>query len=201
MNGDQRAVVNAILYGVQFADTLNAAEVDRTSSSLLHHPLWSLTPEQEYQSIVDALESGSEIGSIFGPRHSEVAVRNFLQQVVDRLDALRPWPDLPFQELSEIRWSEFSDAPAIARVAVSWPEIETRVGRIFTESLPDSRQYLLLRLRSGIEVGFVWPGENEDSTAIVAPNASVPEADIVQEIVDATDLGSPEVVVLGGTAQ
>ncbi|MEV0363136.1 hypothetical protein [Nocardia fusca] len=201
MNGDQRAVVNAILYGVQFADTLNAAEVDRTSSSLLHHPLWSLTPEQEYQSIVDALESGSEIGSIFGPRHSEVAVRNFLQQVVDRLDALRPWPDLPFQELSEIRWSEFSDAPAIARVAVSWPEIETRVGRIFTESLPDSRQYLLLRLRSGIEVGFVWPGENEDSTAIVAPHASVPEADIVQEIVDATDLGSPEVVVLGGTAQ
>ncbi|MFI6312236.1 hypothetical protein ACIBEK_19200 [Nocardia fusca] len=193
--------MNAILYGVQFADTLNAAEVDRTSSSLLHHPLWSLTPEQEYQSIVDALESGSEIGSIFGPRHSEVAVRNFLQQVVDRLDALRPWPDLPFQELSEIRWSEFSDAPAIARVAVSWPEIETRVGRIFTESLPDSRQYLLLRLRSGIEVGFVWPGENEDSTAIVAPNASVPEADIVQEIVDATDLGSPEVVVLGGTAQ
>lgn len=201
MNGDQRAVVNAILYGVQFADTLNAAEVDRTSLSLLHHPLWSLTPEQEYQSIVDALESGSEIGSIFGPRHSEVAVRNFLQQVVDRLDALRPWPDLPFQELSEIRWSEFSDAPAIARVAVSWPEIETRVGRIFTESLPDSRQYLLLRLRSGIEVGFVWPGENEDSTAIVAPNATVPEADIVQEIVDATDLGSPEVVVLGGTAQ
>ncbi|MEU4836906.1 hypothetical protein [Nocardia testacea] len=201
MNGDQRAVVNAILYGVQFADTLNAAEVDRTSSSLLHHPLWSLTPEQEYQSIVDALGSDSEIGSILRPRHSEVAVRNFLQQVVDRLDALRPWPDLPFQELSEIRWSEFSGAPAIARVDVSWPEIETRVGRIFTESVPDSRQYLLLRLRSGIEVGFVWPGENEDSTAIVAPDASVPEADIVQEIVDATDLDSPEVVVLGGTAQ
>ncbi|WP_157181716.1 hypothetical protein [Nocardia testacea] len=201
MNGDQRAVVNAILHDVQFADTLTAAEVDRTSSSLLHNPLWSLTPEQEYQSIVDALESGSEIGSIVGPRHSEDAVRNFLRQVVDRLDALRPWPDLPFQELPETRWSEFSGAPAIARVDVSWPEIETRVGRIFTESVPDSRQYLLLRLRSGIEVGFVWPGENEDSTAIVAPDASVPEADIVQEIVDATDLDSPEVGVLGGTAQ
>ncbi|NUP27764.1 MAG: hypothetical protein HOQ36_14690 [Nocardia sp.] len=201
MNEDQRAVVNAVLYGVQFAETLNSAEVDHTASSLLHCPLWSLTPEQEYQAIVDALESDSEIGSIFSQRHSEAAVRKFLQQVVDCLDTLRPWPDLPFQELSEIRCIEFADAPTVARVDMSWPEIETRVGRIFTESLPDSRQYLLLRLRSGIEVGFVWPGENDDFTAIVAPGASVPEGEIVRENVDATELDSTEVVVLGKPAQ
>ncbi|MGW1739798.1 hypothetical protein ACWCPQ_13420 [Nocardia sp. NPDC001965] len=201
MNEDQRAVVNAVLYGVQFAETLNESEVERTSSSLLDYPLWSLTPEQEYRSIVDALGSGSKIGSLVEEKHSEAAVRDFLQQVVDRLDSMRPWPDPPFQELSELRWSEFSDAPAIAQVDMSWPEIETQVGRIFTESLPDSRQYLLLRLRSGIEVGFVWSGENEDFTAIVAPDASVPAAEIVQEIVDATELSSPEVVVLGETTQ
>ncbi|MFQ6395643.1 hypothetical protein ACLMAJ_19535 [Nocardia sp. KC 131] len=196
MNEDRRAVVNAVLHEVQFAANLDKQEAERVASSLLANPLWSLTPEQEYLALVEALEVGAELGVIDIPGHAEAIVRNFLQQVVSSLDERRPWPPLPFRELPDTRWREFAEAPVIARVEVDWPEIEARVGRIFTESVPDSRQFLLVQLRSGAEIGFVWSEQNHYShTLITVPDTLFSRRQIVQEIVSITDLSSEEFVI------
>lgn len=188
MAADWQAVVNAVLYAVQFENELGPAQVQRISTALLTEPLWDLTPAEEYAALVAALGADTPLNTTVGTKHSETTIRGFLNDIVQQLDSARPWTPPPFLELPESRWPDFSNAPAIAHIDVSWPAIEARVKKTFKRT-GDEKQVLLLRLRSGIEVGLVWPGPaGQATTMLVSPTTSISPATIVREVVEATSL-------------
>ncbi|QVI24271.1 hypothetical protein KHQ06_16780 [Nocardia tengchongensis] len=60
-----------------------------------------------------------------------------------------------------------------------------------------NREVLLLRLKSGIEVGFIWPGwRDRSATALVARENNVTASAIVQEILSSSSLDPSKVTVL-----
>ncbi|WP_225729985.1 MULTISPECIES: hypothetical protein [unclassified Nocardia] len=200
MTEEWRGVVNAILYVVQF-DELGPEEVSRVSRNLLTKPFFDLTPDQEYRALLEALESGAELNATIGTRHSEAEIRDFLNRIVAELDDMRPWPEPQFQELPMTRWPEFAGRAPFAQVDVSWPEIETKLRLIFNKSDSDGRECLPVRMRSGVEVGFIWPGwPGSSATAVVALKTDLPAHRIVDEIIQATLLEPSDITVLGPTS-
>ena len=88
--------------------------------------------------------------------HSDQEFREFLRRLLGRLDTLRPWPDLPYRRLDASRWADFAAARPIGRIGMGYVRAQERLRRIF-DRLDDgnSREVLLLRLRSGDEVALV----------------------------------------------
>lgn len=193
MTSQWRPVVNAVLYMVRFAPALDAAEVNRVAVSLLRSPLGDLTPEQEYQALVDALDSGEELDVVVRVQHSPSQVRTFLGDLVAELDEMRPWQAPPLQEIPMTRWPDFATAAPVARISVPWPPIEGRVDKTFKSV--DGGQGVLVRLRSGTELALVWPsGAGKSGTDVIAPGA-VPSA-VVAELIEATALNDSDVAIL-----
>lgn len=130
MAQDWRAVMNAVLYGIQFSKVLGPEEVDRISTGLLANPLWNLTPDDEYQALSAALDSGEKLDNFVGTGHSESELRDFFQAVVGELDGRRPWPPAGFQQLPLTEIGQFTDNEPIARIDVPWPAINGPLRRM-----------------------------------------------------------------------
>lgn len=131
-------LVNGILYSTQFVKTLDDEAVEWIARALLEEPIMHLSPEQEYDAIVAALRSDEPLTGRIPQPHDESTVREFLGRVVRRLDALRPWPELPFVRLSPDHRTEFEGTRPIARVRVPILDIQTRLRDLF-HRLDDSR--------------------------------------------------------------
>lgn len=187
MANDWRLVVNAVLYMTQFSPALNQAEVERVSTTLLGKPLGSLTQEQEYRALTDALESGQDLDPIVKVKHSPAEVRDFLSKVVAELDAMRPWPVPPLRELSITRWSNSASVIPIGQIAVGWPAIEGRVGKTFKRM--ECGRGVVVALRSGSELALIWPSRTgKSATDIFSLSQDRPGSVIKQELLDATSL-------------
>jgi len=192
-----RGVSNAVLYTLIFK-SLEDSEADRVANGLITEPMWSLTPEEEYEALAEALRSDADLASVIPTPHSDAQYRDFLKRVIDRLDAARPWPELPFQELDPARWSDFARTEPIARIDRSSPYVEGLFHRSFS-GLPsdEGRAALILRLKSGAEVAFVvpwWPDSR--NVAVFRKDPNIPVQQVIDELAALTDLDRELVTLL-----
>ncbi|WP_162958394.1 hypothetical protein [Nocardia yunnanensis] len=197
MSDTWRGVVNAVLYKVQFADALGDDEVRRISGSLVHQPLWDLTVEDEYRALVEGLDSGEDLDPVVQANFSEADKRSFLTRIVGELDDMRPWPVRPYREIPLDRWAEFIGLDPIARIDLSWTDIQPLLGKMFRKPTGYNREVLLLHLKSGAEVGFLWPGWGDRAaTELVARGEKLDASSIVQELLSVSGLDPVKVTVL-----
>jgi len=178
----------------QFSAALDQVEVRRVSAALLEKPLGNLTPEQEYRALTDALESGQELDTVVKVKHAPAEVRSFLSKVVAELDAMRPWPLPPVRELPIAQWSNSASVGPIAQIAVGWPAIEARLGKIFKRL--ENGQGVLVALRSGSELALIWPSRaGKAATDVFSLGQDRTGSAIVQELIDATSLTADEIAI------
>ena len=194
-----RGVNGGVLYSVQFARELNSAEVDRIAHWLLGQPLWDLTQQQEYDALAEALRSDAQLTEFIPEPHTEEAYRDFLRRVLARLDEARPWPNLPFQQLSISHWGNFADARAVARIRLGLKTIQEGLHRSMARQTIQGidREVLMLRLRSGDEVALVtpwWPGST-DTVVLKRGNAGSAER-LIAEFIKHTGFAADEVTPL-----
>jgi hypothetical protein len=188
-----------VLYCVQFAQELDGTRVDWIAHLLLSRPLWAFTQQQEYDALAEALRSDAQLTAFIPEPHTEEAYRDFLRRVLARLDAARPWPELPFQELSMSHWVDFAGAIAAARIGLSVKNIHERLHRAMARLTVEGtdREVLMLRLRSGDEVALVtpwWPG-SADTVVLQRGRASSAEQ-IIAEFIRCTGFTADEVTPL-----
>jgi hypothetical protein len=194
-----RGVNNAVLYSVQFRAELNDAVVDRIARAVLNEPLWDLTPQQEYEALAEALQSDAQLTALIPEKHSEETYRDFLRRLLARLDEIRPWPELPFQELSKSRWESFASARPAARITLGFKKMQERLHRGLAKLDDSNRRIVMLRLRSGDEVALVtpwWPGS--DDTAMLQRESGRPAEQVVAQLINDTGLTADEVTPLDG---
>jgi hypothetical protein len=191
-----RGLVNAILYTVQFDRDLDHETIDRVVHMLIEQPLLGLTPQQEYDALVEALRSNEPLTGDISQPHAETAVGGFLAGVANRMDALRPWPDLPFVQLNVSEWDRFGSARAIARVHVWYVQAQARLRKGF-DQLSNGRDVLLLRLSSGAEVALVTPWwEGSDDLALLLNTLDRSPQEVLAEARKATGFSAEEITPL-----
>lgn len=198
MNSHQwQGIANAVLYSVQFETVLDSAVVARVADWLLERPLWNLTPEDEYQALVSAIRSTGPLTGEIPTKHTDTEFRRFLGDVVAYLDAARPWPEPSFISLPDERFDDFMNGHAIAVADRPVATLEGLLGKTFVRREDIYPDFLLLRLRSGAEVGFVWPYWREtNDVAIVTTHRERPPMEILNELVQHTALEPAEIIPL-----
>jgi hypothetical protein len=197
---EPHGLINGILYGVQFDRTLDDKVVNRIARAMVKEPILYLTPEQEYECVVSGLRSGDPLTGQIPQPHDEQAVREFLGRLVERLDALRPWPEPPFLPVPPERWPEFAPGQPIARIHISYLQLQDRLRRVF-ERMDDGREALLLRLRSGAKVALATPWWiGSDDFALLRHDPAVSTADLLAEFHSVTGISSEEITPIYGTS-
>ncbi|MET7477278.1 hypothetical protein ABZT17_23335 [Streptomyces sp. NPDC005648] len=178
-------VVTGILYCLQFSRELNDGEVERIAGMVLERPFYDLTAEEQVAGIEAALTAPAWDEDLSWQPHEETAVRDFLRRLLERLDALRPWPQPPYRSLGLDRWEEYRRGVLLARVRLYAPPQDPLFSRL--RSVPGDEhapRAAVLRLRSGDEVALVAPplsGEGDAVLMAVAPHR--PAADVIEAFV------------------
>lgn len=103
MTTNAERVSQGVLYGVQFDRHLDEKAVARIAQFFLEGPsgplfggsLGNLTPQEGYTALVEALGLSVKLTELLPlpVHHSEQQFRDFLQRLLERLDAMRPWPE------------------------------------------------------------------------------------------------------------
>jgi hypothetical protein len=197
MTDDQwRGVSNAVLYSVQFDRELDDAALERVVRLLFEQPMWDLTPDDEYNALAQAARSPDPLTGDIPQPHSDQEFRGFLRRLLDRLDAMRPWPPLPYQSLDVSKWDDFAGARPVARIGLSYVKAQERLKRIF-DRVEDggTREVLLLRLPSGAEVALVGaPGAQE--ITVLQRRSDRPPAQTLAELAKAAGFRPEEIIPL-----
>lgn len=187
-------VVGTLLYAIK-SDRRDDPMVETRARALIEQPLREFSVEEEYQGLVEALASDatlSEVVRISGTRSApgEEEFRDFLRRVVNRLDAMRPWPTPPHRKLSDSLWpAEYANARLVGRITMRYVTAEDKVHYMFG-SVQDGdvkRQVLILRLRSGDEVALVtpwWPDSKH--VAVLSRDPSRPPSEVLAALFDGT---------------
>lgn len=196
-----RGLVNALLYQMQFRTALDEKAADEFARALVTEPLLDLSAAEEYALLEEAVRSDGRLTDFIPEPHGEEEVRDFLRRLVARMEALRPWPELPYQGLPVSRWDAFADAGPIARIGMRYVKVEERLRKPFSAVTAGDRRLsvLVLRLRTGEEIALAgpwWPGSSD--VALLALDRDRAE-ETVAAFLDATVFG-PENVTLEGTA-
>ncbi|MFE3797543.1 hypothetical protein [Nocardia tengchongensis] len=192
-----RAVVTAVLYRVQFAATLGDVEARRTAEWLVHKPLWDLTVEDQYRDLTAALGTRAALDTVVHAPFPEAEKREFFTKVVAELDAMRPWPERPYREIPLERWAEFVHLTPIARIDMDWTNLQPLLGKMFRQPPGYNRELLLLRLKSGAEVAFIWPGwPDRNATALVTRDNTADPSAVIRELLSSTPLDPAKLTVL-----
>ncbi len=193
-----RAVTTTLLYSAQF-ERLNDDLVDRRARALLEEPVVDLTPEQEYRAISEALASGANLTEPIPGQHGEQEFREFLQRLLARMDAMRPWQEPPHRPLSDSRWAEYGDARVVGRIGMDYVDAQGRIKYVFRSVQEGDRkiQVMVLQLRSGDEVALAapwWP-QSQD-VAVLTRDHKCRAEDIVVALVDGTEFTAEEVTAV-----
>jgi hypothetical protein len=88
---DVTLFVNGVTYGIIFSEELNDAEARRVAHDILTRPMFGMTPEEERERLIAAINSPTltfKWESPYGPRSGE-EIRAFLRKVLEQFDALR----------------------------------------------------------------------------------------------------------------
>ncbi|KAF0848197.1 hypothetical protein [Nocardia caishijiensis] len=191
-----QGVVNAILYSVQFEKELDNSVVDRIAYALLTEPLGTFTQEDEYRILTDGLAAGTPIPEVVSMPEGAAELREFLNRIVARMDAMRPWPSLPYHRLSADSVSAFKNAVPIARISTSVNDIEARISRGFYWGT-DFGTFIPLKMKSGRVLGMFTPfwDDSDDLVLVTATDEPEPSA-AIEELLSATRIDPAQVVPL-----
>lgn len=174
-------VVVAVLYCVQFSRELGESEVERIARMILEQPIYDLTTEEQYASIKAALAEDSWERDLSWQPHDEPSVRDFLQRLLERLDALRPWQEPPFRSLGLDRWEEYKRGTLLAHVRLDFlPKDPLQVRMRPVPGDEHQLRALVLRLRSGDEVALVAPPFPDDDAVLMAALPHRPAATVIE---------------------
>ncbi|MEU4313770.1 hypothetical protein [Nocardia sp. NPDC024068] len=185
---DWNSIVRTLLNHVRFEPRIDEAVARNVAVALVEDPLWKLTPDQEYEILSTALRNLYPVPPERPSKMDDREVLDFLSMIVSQMDALRPWPIRPYDLLPEERLSEFATLTPIAAVDLAVDEIEDRIDQLFDFD-ENYGEFLLIRLKSGHEVGFLSPDESADGTvAVVGTAAGDPAREILDELAAASGL-------------
>lgn len=189
-----RPVVNGVLYSLQFREQLDNELAAHMAQRLIREPLAGLTAEQQHEALTAAVETGIELTRRH-PEHPEDEVRRFLVDVLAEMDALRPWPEPPFEQIRLYRWADYSDEPVlIARLRISSAKTEHLVGVVLGNLSDIAKDGAFLRLKSGTVIALVarwWPDSN--NVAVLTQGPCENPAAVVQELIESTELDTNRV--------
>ncbi|WP_345496829.1 hypothetical protein [Nocardia callitridis] len=180
-------LLSRIFYKIQFEPDLNKDLVDITARSLLTEPIDILTPDEEYSALASGLANNSPLPSLVPMHHSSHELREFLSEVVARMDEMRPWEEPGYLLLPESLLTEFQGSEPVARITLSTREIESRVRRIFHRR--GFGNFLLLRMKSGAIVGmFSGYWEGSDHVMVASASSDHESGEVLNELVRAGNL-------------
>jgi hypothetical protein len=193
-----RGAVNGVLYIVQFEPDLDDGQVvaDR-AAQLVAQPIFDQPVQQTVDELRAALASGAQLTGGIPQPHDEATVRTFLGRLVDRLEALRPWPRQPYRRLPAHRHRDVLDAPVVGRIGYDWKQATDRLHRGIERA--DDRAVLVLELDSGDVVALVddWDitpaGGLRDGQSVLVSASPKPAADLVAAFRAATGFTAEEV--------
>lgn len=163
----------------------------RHARALLVEPLMGLTAEQEYSGLVEALSSTAALSTWWGDPRYEQAIREadfraHLRRVVERLDAMRPWPTPLFRVADPRLWKDYIEPRLVGLLRLRVPKIEDRIRHplvpITTGEI--QHQVAVLDLRSGHQVAVVgqwWP-DDPRSAAVLTRDADVSAETLMSEL-------------------
>jgi hypothetical protein len=194
-----RRVSNSILDSMQFERELGDPEVARFAHEMIRRPFTYLTTEQEYAAITEALGTDVRLTELIPGPHREQEYRDFLKRLLDRLDAMRPWPEPPLRPVDVSQWPDLADAQLVARIRLGPVKVEERLQRGTWQDGDLYRRVMALRLRSGTELALVarwWPDSKDVALLLRDPHEEPPAA--VAEFRSATGLGADEITLLAG---
>jgi hypothetical protein len=163
-------VLSILFYSVQYQSAFDDALALFRARALILEPIHGLTPEEEYEAVAASLGNDSPLADLIPSPlpvpHSEQEFRDFARRVLDHMDALRPWPELPFLSVAEGPWQDYADSPVIARIRMNEMRVTERIHRHLSQVNGDERlrHWLTLRLNSGDEVALAepwWPGSED----------------------------------------
>jgi hypothetical protein len=195
MSQNWRSLVNGIIYHSEFYPDLGPESADLLARSLLVQPMFGLTHDQEYEALRSAVHSDSRPIATIPTKYTDTEIREYLTRILARLDELRPWPEPRFTQIPVDRWRHFAELLPIATVNRSSAYVQDMVGAGFRQPPDDSHYYLLLRLPSGTELGFIWP-YRDNATAIVARTPRGRPSDVVAELLDASTLPPDSITLM-----
>jgi hypothetical protein len=201
---DWRQVTEAVGYSVDAESELGDGVVERVARRLVLRPLSGFTRDAEYAALGRAAEHPGPVLLLPGARHDDASLRKFMSRVRLRMDAMRPWPELPFEQLGSTAWHTFTTSiRPVARLHVYRMDVQDRLGRAF-DRVPaevagaEDRSALLLRLASGDDVALVaWWWEGSDDVALLAdPVSTRSNAELSAAFRAATGFAAAELTVL-----
>ncbi|MGH3427820.1 MAG: hypothetical protein ACRDQZ_09685 [Mycobacteriales bacterium] len=193
-----------LLYTGKF-EKLDDALAERRARALIEEPLGELTIEEEYQAIVEALGSDATLTRVIElpewiKGHTEQEFRDFLQRLLNQLDAKRPWLEPAHRELSFRGWSDYHYARVVGRIKLPYlaasgsATSRTNYGFRHVNEGDHKRNVLILRLRSGDEVALAgpwWP--NSKDVALLSRDPQRTPQQIVGALIDATRFTPEEI--------
>ncbi|MQA86276.1 MAG: hypothetical protein GEV03_16985 [Streptosporangiales bacterium] len=196
-----RVVIGTLLYTVKFED-LDDTLVDRRARALIEEPLVDLTAADEYQAIVEALQSSATLTDVIKlpdpcrDRHSEQGFRDFLSRLLARMDTLRPWPEAPHRPLDGSPWESAKSLWVIGRISMDYVDAQRRLNYVFRAGTQGDRKVhlVILKLRSGDELALVapwWP--DSDHVAVLSRERPWRPRELLAALIDGTRFRSDEV--------
>ncbi len=201
-----RQVVDKIRSVIR-SEPLDDALALRHARALIFRPLVGVSPEEEYDALVEALRSDAPLATWHGDprferRIDEGDFRAHLGRVRDRLDALRPWPVPLFRAVTPELWAGYRAPRVVGRIGLRTPVVEDR---IHTHLSPVARldgdgqvRVVILRLRSGHEIALVgrwWPDDLR-ATAVLTRDPDVPAEELMAELTSGDEFAPEEWDVL-----
>jgi hypothetical protein len=186
--GTWQALVNMLVYGVQFQEPTDELAVEQ-ARRLVEKPVGTLTQQEQFDRLAQAVESSTdELRPLCPDTRSEPEIRMYLLKILETMDQLRPWAEPPLRHLDVREWSRFETAHPIGFIALSIFDIQPRIDEVFDAAPDDGRRVCLLSLKSGVEIALVanwWP---ESSNVAILTHSEQPPNEIVDELVAATRL-------------
>jgi hypothetical protein len=151
-----RGRIRVLLYGMRLAGPIDPVALDRRVEDELRRRRAGHDPDETYGAVVAALRSGAALAE---EGQEEGAVRDALRGIVQRLDALRPWPPEPFREQDVQRWRKLRTNPVVGRIPLSMIEVEAAFALYAVPAEPGERtRVLVLRMLSGESVALRQAG-------------------------------------------
>jgi hypothetical protein len=170
-----RGRLNIMLYRVDLRCRVDDDELALIVDSILRRQRFGDDPEEFYGALVSALRSGLPLAE--DGRQDEDVFRAALVGLVERFDALRPWPPEPFVEQDVRRWDELRAAPVVGVIRRRTLDVELAFGldvRPVTVGA-DHFEVLVVRMSGGQLVGLRASGI-PDAPAVEVRSPAEPAA-------------------------
>ncbi|MEV4754644.1 hypothetical protein AB0J86_05970 [Micromonospora sp. NPDC049559] len=175
-----RPQLNAILYTLTYAPSLDAATVRATADNIVGRGSLRAGPQTYHDALTAALASGEQLTRDLGGEHGEAGVRDFVTRLLHRLDELRPWPEPAYERQPIDQWPTFDHGRPVARVGQSLMNVQDRLRERF-EKLPigdGSLLGLILRLNTGETVALLGSYEKGNRPTLLQREPGDPRATI-----------------------